>query len=688
MNLIGLTSYSLGAVAFFLLALVLLTVWRGRLGTLFAVAVAGTAAWLSLLAFHAYDDVVPSAVLFASELAHNVLWLVFLVSLMSGTRSRRLPGRLRWFVHALWVTVLVAGLVSLSVSGQWMLSVFLFSSFVVSVVGLVITEQVYRNTLEDPRWAIKFLCLALAGVFVFDLVLYAKALMFRGIDLDLWNARGAVHLLVAPLIALTAARSPKWTPDLFLSRQMAFYTTSVFGAGLYLLAMAAGGYYVRIWGGEWGTVAQATFVFGAVLLLLVMFFSGQVRARVKVFLNKHFFHYKYDYREEWLRLTRLLSSSKDPVPLRDRAIISLAKPVESPGGALWWRREDGDCELAASWNMRVPAASAVSASDPLGEFLQRRKWVVDLVEWRRDQGIYGPLQIPRWLQEMDSAWLVVPLMKEDQLHGFVVLAQSRAPQKLTWEDLDLLKTVGRQVAGYLALEDAAALLAEASQFQAFNRFTAFIMHDLKNLIAQQSLVVKNAARHKNNPEFIEDAINTVDNSVRRMSRLLEQLQQGESQGRAGRLELNEVCQEVIEQWGARGTMPVLESEPEGIAVRASRERMVAVLGHIVRNAQDAVGKEGEVRIRTARRDGFAIVEVSDTGPGMDEEFIRERLFRPFVSTKGSKGMGIGAYQAREFARALGGDVEVSSIIGQGTQFRLILPEDANPAVDSRSGVMS
>ncbi len=165
-------------------------------------------------------------------------------------------------------------------------------------------------------------------------------------------------------------------------------------------------------------------------------------------------------------------------------------------------------------------------------FLLEREWIVNIVEHGEKPEIYANLALPTWLDRVGDAWLVVPLIESDKLLGFVVLARSRAMRDLTWEDHDLLKTVGRQVAGHLALNESAQLLAETRQFQAYNKLTAFLMHDIKNLIAQQSLVVRNAAKHKDNPEFIDDAIATVDNSVRRMQRLLEQLRQGGSPGGA------------------------------------------------------------------------------------------------------------------------------------------------------------
>ncbi len=671
---VGLIGYLSGAVAFTALGIALLTIWRGRLGALLLVAVGATVAWCMLLAVHAGTPTLSPVLVFLAELFKSTFWLIFLVSLILGRGESEFPARMRLFVHGLWVVLLGAGSVAVLFDArEWVQSIFLYGFFIMALTGLVITEQVYRNTLASQRWSVKFLCLALAGLFVFDLVMYAKGLMFRGIDQGLWNSRGYIHLLVAPLIAVSASRSAQWSAGLYVSRQMAFYTTSLLGAGLYLLAMAAGGYYVRIWGGEWGTVAQAIFVFAGMLGLLVLLFSGQVRARIRVFLNKHFFRYKYDYREEWLRLTRLLSSADDELPLKDRAIMSVANPVESPGGALWMRANENSYTLVSKWNLAVPEIAAVSADSPLLVFLSERSWVVDLAEHRRNPGMYGSLKIPRWLEELPAAWLVVPLVKDEGLSGFIVLARSRAPQALTWEDLDLLKTLGRQVAGYLEMERAAGMLAEASQFQAFNRFTAFIMHDLKNLIAQQSLVVKNAARHKHNPEFIEDAISTVDNSVRRMSRLLEQLRQGEAPEVARRLDLAALCEDVAAQCSPRQPGVNVAVESGELQVRASRDGLATVLGHVVRNAQDAAGPGGKVTIRLYQRDDSAIVEVVDNGPGMDDHFIRERLFRPFESTKGSKGMGIGAYQAREFVRSAGGDVEVESGAGDGTRFRLVLP---------------
>jgi putative PEP-CTERM system histidine kinase len=182
------------------------------------------------------------------------------------------------------------------------------------------------------------------------------------------------------------------------------------------------------------------------------------------------------------------------------------------------------------------------------------------------------------------------------------------------------------------------------------------MHDLKNLIAQQTLVVQNAARHRDNPRFIDDAISTIENSVRRMSRLLEQLRRGETMSAAD-----------------REPAPVLGTADTSLEVLVSPERLGVVLEHVIRNAQDATPPEGRVEVEVRRAEQRAIIAVADTGRGMDSAFIRERLFRPFHTTKGSAGMGIGAFQTREFARMSGGEVHVESEPGKGTCFLIALP---------------
>ena len=105
----------------------------------------------------------------------------------------------------------------------------------------------------------------------------------------------------------------------------------------------------------------------------------------------------------------------------------------------------------------------------------------------------------------------------------------------------------------------------------------------------------------------------------------------------------------------------------------------------MQNAFDASSPEQPVRLLLSRHGSSACLQVVDQGCGMSAEFVRERLFRPFQSTK-SQGMGIGAYESRQYVQELGGKMDVDSEPGRGTCISFLFPLfhlQADSALDSR-----
>jgi putative PEP-CTERM system histidine kinase len=311
--------------------------------------------------------------------------------------------------------------------------------------------------------------------------------------------------------------------------------------------------------------------------------------------------------------------------------------------------------------------------------MRERHWIYDLTEPPPLDD--ERLRAPGELAALPRAWLLVPLLLGDRLIGVVLLAQARARRVFDWEDIDLLRAAGSHVAGVLGQASIARRLAEARQFEGFNRLTAFLMHDLKNVAAQQSLLLQNAERHKRNPEFVDDMLATVANSVRRISRLLEQLRSGVVPAAQGRTQLAAAIDKALGECRAQPPKPDCRSVAENLWVRGDTDQLATVLGHVLRNAQDAAQTHGHVTLVVKHAAGEAVIEIEDDGGGMDETFIRDKLFKPFYTTKASRGMGIGAYQAREYVRSLGGSVSVDSAPGRGTVFTIRLPL-AETAVES------
>ena len=542
-----------------------------------------------------------------------------------------------------------------------------------TVSGLFLVENLYRNTRPEQRWGIKFLCLGIGGIFAYEFYMYAQALLFRQLDISLWSARGVVYALVAPLMGISVARNPQWALSVFISRKFVFHTVTLLVAGGYLLLMAAAGYYIKAFGGEWGRVFQVVFLFGAAVVLLALLFSGQMRAQLRVFLGKHFFHQHYDYREQWLNFTNALSKcSGDTLP-QECVVRCLAEVVESPGGILWLQDDNNRFLPAAHWGMPEPEGATELAPGSLVRFLEEREWVINLHEYQTDPERYADLELPNWLEGLAQAWLIVPLMNQQQLIGFIVLAQPRAQQAFDWELRDLLKTAACQAAGHLVQLQTLEALSESRLFEGFHRLSTVVLHDIKNLIAQQTLVVSSAARHKHKPEFIDDAVEIMEHSVAKMRRLMDLLHSGLPEGRPDQVNLVVMIEEAVRHCSGDQPVAQYQKDLQQLTLLADRDRLTSVIENIIKNAQDATQKDGYVNIHLSQEGNTAIITVEDNGCGMDTAFIRERLFRPFDTTKGDTGMGVGAYDSREYIRALGGDIGVTSVPGKGTVFRISLP---------------
>jgi putative PEP-CTERM system histidine kinase len=389
-----------------------------------------------------------------------------------------------------------------------------------------------------------------------------------------------------------------------------------------------------------------------------------------MFITKHFYRHRYEYRDEWLGLIRTLSVSDRELPLDQRSIKALADIVESPGGQLWLDKGTKTYEPFAAWHAPFPT-DEYGPRSAMPRFLREQGWVIDSHENEDDPERYGHAFRERpWELPADS--VIVPLFHQSELLGFVRLIRPVRMRRLNYEDHDLLKTAGRQVAAFLAHGLAMEKLAETRQFDAYNKLSAFVMHDLKTLLSQQALLVENAKKHQHRPEFVADVIKTIDHGVQRMRRLLRQLERS-TQSQEQRLELVQLVDETVLSCSHGGRVRPTFQGSKPVWVQAQRDRLASVIAHVVVNAQEATKAGGSVWVNVAEREGHAIVEVRDSGEGMSEEFIRRRLFKPFDTTKGSSGMGIGVYQAREVVRALGGDIAVQSELGVGTLVSITLP---------------
>jgi putative PEP-CTERM system histidine kinase len=610
------------------------------------------------------------------EVLRNAAWVLFALRLLIWTAKREsLIAWLGPLTAAIGVLLLLPAaadiwmtLRPLQSDAAVALTVVFFARLATALFGLALIENLARNTAAEGFWSVKYLCFGLAGLFGYEFYLFSDALLFRKLDVNLLDARGAVALLMAPLFAIAMRRIPVGDFILAPSRGVVFHSAVLFAAGIYLLAMGGAGYWIRTFGGSWGQILATVLLVGALLVLVILAASASIRGRLKVFLARNLFASRYDYRDEWPRFINTITRDGGGRNLRERVIKAIANIVDSPGGALWqWDDATQRYCLATQWNYGRLKGDEQFDGDLPG-FMSEQDWVVDLQQ-RDGMGCPPP---PDWLTGDPQARLVVPLMHHGQLLGMVLLQHPRAPRPLDWEDWALLRIVGRQAASYLGEQDATQALNQAREMELFNRRFAFVVHDIKTLIAQLSLLLRNADKHGDNPAFQREIILSVRESVDAMNRILAQINAERQRDQAQAVtDLVPLVRGLVERRHVTGTRLTVEARDATLPVIGDETRLTAIFGHLMNNAVEAAGETGAVAIRLWRDGERARIEVQDNGRGMAPEFVRDELFRPFKSTKDS-GYGIGAFQCRELVRELRGQLTVSSVPGEGTVMRVVL----------------
>jgi putative PEP-CTERM system histidine kinase len=639
------------------------------------------------------------------ELARSAAWYGFILHLYRRSVAARWQLMQAFSTMGLLALLVVGGLAltnlleSQTPSTLWLIGIGVRLG--IAVCNILLLENLYFNTPPEARWHINLLCVALGGMFLYDLVLYSDAALFHAISRPLFESRAPATMIAAPLIAVAAVRDRRWNVDIHVSREVVFHSLTLVASGVFLMGLALTGEVFRRGGAEWGHVVEVSLLCAGVVTIAVMLTSGSMRSRIRGVLVDNFFSHRYDYRREWMRCIDTLTAPEAFTGLHKRAIKAVAEVVDSPAGVLFVRAPE---EVAFQWAGSMNTL-AVTAPIPPGHGL-----VPAFGDGDRIAVLEELPDAAAWFEEIPRAWLAVPLNHFGNLIGFVVLTRSRAPFKLDHEVFQLLRVVGREVASRVAEQRAAQILSQTRALRDYSQRFAFVLHDIKNVSGQLSMLLANAEVHADNPEFQRDMLATVRASVGKITRLLSRLQADRQERSHALIDPVERLKEIVETTvvarpggGSRvgtqqpGTQPSVAglaavvdlatpgddgpfaSPLGGVAIDA--ESFDAVAAHLLNNAIEASPPSTPVRVEVRREALSVVIDIIDSGPGMSPEFIRDELFRPFASTKGD-GHGIGVYQARELLREAGGDLLVLSRLGSGTTMRLLLPMVRVAAVDT------
>jgi putative PEP-CTERM system histidine kinase len=551
--------------------------------------------------------------------------------------------------------------------------------FISAMMGLILTENLYRNAGRSRLWSIKLMLIGLTALYAYQLVLNIPEFLGAESIQPFQVAQPIIYLITLPLFVVTAIRSESLRLKLHSSRSVVFHSTTLIFAGILLQGTAAAALYVRHFGGTPALVLSIVLVFASLVAMIVALSTHSVRSKIKTFINENFFSYKYDYRVEWTKFIQALSRYEDRGG-PERVLLTLSDLLDSPGGVLFVRRSGWKQFARLAYSSFGENFGPIQEDDPLLKSFEDES-VAFLELTTKDNS----LEVTLWRARFPEAWLAVPLRFHDELIGFSLLHKPRAPKKLDWEDRNLVALIATQLAGYLVHEQTAQALADSQQLAEFNNRVTFALHDLKNTAGQLSLLLKNAERFGDDAAFRADMMETIRHAVDNLQRLITKLRDGKqapATDERTRVNISEVVARLAVKKSTAGVVLARETaDGMHFAEMNHPELFESALEHVVTNAVEASPESGSVRLSVDAVNGRVRVRVRDRGPGMTADFIAHDLFRPLHTTK-KKGLGIGAYQARAIMRDLGGDIEVDSKPGEGTTVSLLLP--ACQEADSRA----
>lgn len=578
-----------------------------------------------------------------------------------------------YLLVATLVAQLVVNLIGAAVPAGWRLHQIVAASATMRMIWamgiLLLLGRIHAALPPDARMRALPVIAALSGLWFFDLVAYAADAVGLPMGAMLLGLRGWLVAVALPVAVLAVRQSGPI--EIRPSHALTLGGVRLVLVLLSALAILAAVAFLDALPSAPARMAATIIIFSALVGALSFLPSDRFRALVAVLVAKHLFKHRYDYRSQWMAFADTISRVEAGLTLHQRAIKAMADITGSPAGALLLADEQGRPVLHSEWNWIDDLPADATLDGEVIALLRDRRWVLD-VDKLREQAMLGSRE-NSWLARESTAWALIPVLHFNQLTGIVLLARPRFSRPLDWEDYDMLRTAGRQVASHIAEEQGQTALAEARRFDEFNRRFAFILHDVKNLVSQLALLARNAERHADNPEFRADMVLTLQDCVGKLTDLLNRLsgQRRAVAPRAVHCGLGEIAERTRRARSGQ-RMLVIEGD-SGLAAHADPALVELILTHLVQNAIEASPASAPVTLRLSRLGtDRVLLSIIDQGCGMTPAFLRDDLFRPFASSKPG-GFGIGAFEARELARAMGGSLHVESVPGTGSIFTLDLP---------------
>ncbi len=554
-------------------------------------------------------------------------------------------------------------------------------------------EKIIRASSGIIQWRIKFMVLGMIGMQAARIYTSSQALLYSSVHTYVESVNAGASLIACLLFAASFFRTRMSDINIYFSQTLLYNSITVFVVAVYLIVVGVFVEVLKHFGGNVAFPWEAVFIFVALIGLAVFLFSSEVRQRTKFWINRHLGRPNYDYKKIWTLFSRQTASLLDRKVFCGTATKIVADILGTPAVTIWLLDDKkemvslGGSTMHSMTDERSFMIEGTVFQDLANSFRNAvAPAVIDpLSRVKKGEETEGkseerPSKLPR-------SWCCIPLEAVGNTVGFMTLSERDNGIPYSTEDLDLIKTIADQTSNALLNLKISEQLRDAKQLETFQTVSAFFVHDLKNLASTLSLTVKNLPVHFDNPEFREDALRIISNSVDKINDMCGQLSSLKNN-----LDLN------LEETDLRDLVDRTVSNIDGFAdgvlhtdlqnlpqVEIDPDQIQKIVVNFVINAGEAIGGDGKIIVETRFKNDWAEVSVSDNGCGMTEEFMENSLFRPFQTTK-KKGLGIGLFQCRKIAEAHRGKIDVESKKGEGSTFRLLLPVEGKRKGDRKFNV--
>jgi putative PEP-CTERM system histidine kinase len=552
------------------------------------------------------------------------------------------------------------------------------------LVGVIIIgynlESTYRFADSGQRHSLRLPFLGFFAILAYYTFVLTTGILYSSLGLGKLIAAGMPIAIAAVFIGYGFLRGAITDVSAPVSRNIVYSSFTAVAAGLYVLAVGIVAQVATFTKWSPDEVVTLSFGFLATLMAVLLLLSNRFQRMVRRFIDRNFYVNRYDYRTQWSNVTWGLSAATEREEVLRCADAMLRDIFLADEITVGWR---GHASPAIRPHMGKGTGDGhlvLEEDTPLYEHLRSKRRAM-LLDRRSDDFEYIPIYAENrfWL-DATASQMIAPLLDGKDLVGTVGMERNHKDDSFTFEDVALLESVVGHVASTLRSARLAEELAESREMDMVAQWSNMLLHDLKNYLSPLRMVAQNVLEFRDRPDIADIAAQDIRGVADRMEALVRKLSDLRENPRLEmqRVDMDELVQKTLAglQVNRRSGLQLQLDLETGLRALGDEQLLRRVLENLVTNSIEAMNGEGRLGIRTAHRkmghDAKVHLSVDDAGCGISDAFLKERLFRPFATTK-KDGLGLGLYQSRAIVRAHGGEFHLRSKPGCGTTVEIVLP---------------